>query len=308
MNFALIGCGKHGSKIESIIRKAKDAEVVAVVDPELKIAYNDMDEIKVDYDAVWIASPNDTHAELAIRAARAGKHIVCEKPMSSHLVKCQEMVDEAAENKVSLTVTHTLRYNYEFRKARELIKTGKIGEVVGVHVSVMLDRPREGWKAKESCGGGVLLMNAIHMIDIVPFVTGLMPTTCSAQVHCFESKAMEDTASVLYRLSNGAPCVVEASSICRASSSLFTMSIRGTKGIIDIVPHFIDWYVNGDHWSEDFNGTPDSRVVFVERFVESVKKGKAPPITGEDGFSAVLMVQAAYHSAKVGRVKKMVSV
>lgn len=327
MRFALIGCGGHGKRVAKWIHAARNAELTHLVDPDID-AMHEIGEAgenltgcenmpylhKHNYDAVWITAPNYLHAEYVLKAARAGKHIVCEKPMSPHLLDCKKMMNAAENAGVALTVPFTFRYNPEVVQARDVIHSGRIGQVASVLSWSMLDKPADYWHgswrgAIEKSGGGVLLMNAIHMIDLVPWLTGLVPVKCSAAVVSFVAPPpVEDTASVLYTLSNSAPWSMQTCGVSHNCRSSYGVLVQGTKGIAEISETGLFWAAGGDeHEIEKGTGPPlgDPHVLFLEDFVAAVEADKAPPIPPGDGFRAAALVHAAYDSAAQNCVVKV---
>ncbi len=128
-----------------------------------------------DIDAIWVASPNDFHAEHSIVAARHGKHVICEKPMAITLDQCQAIVDAVEENGVKYVQGHSKVYEVIFRKMAEVIQSGELGRVTHIQTSNWNDwliralTPNEVDTAK---GTGVVFRQGPHQIDIVRYLGG----------------------------------------------------------------------------------------------------------------------------------------
>ena len=128
-----------------------------------------------ELDAVYVATPNPFHAEHAIIAMEAGKHVMAEKPMALNLDDCDRMIATAARKRVKLMVAHTRSFNPPIRKMREIVSSGRLGRVTQVHTvrySPWLLRPREPVEINTELGGGVCYRQAPHQVDIARLLGG----------------------------------------------------------------------------------------------------------------------------------------
>jgi phthalate 4,5-cis-dihydrodiol dehydrogenase len=128
-----------------------------------------------ELDAVYVATPNPFHAEHAITALESAKHVMAEKPMALTLDDCDRMIAAAERNRVRLMVAHTRSFNPPIRKMREIIGSGKLGQVTQVNTvrySPWLLRPREPVEINTELGGGVCYRQAPHQVDIVRLLGG----------------------------------------------------------------------------------------------------------------------------------------
>jgi len=137
--------------------------------------YDDFDNfLKSDIDAVFVASENAHHYEQVIKAARAGKNVLCEKPLALTSAQAEEMVNVCKENKVLLAVNYVHRYHPLVIKAKELIVDQKLGKLVSINVHFNIDFPPDNnfrFK-KELSGGGALRDIGTHMIDLLRYFGG----------------------------------------------------------------------------------------------------------------------------------------
>ena len=127
-----------------------------------------------DIDAVWVATPNQFHRDHVVALARAGKHIVCEKPMATSLAECDAMIEAADANRVKLLMVSKV-LETPIRAIRELVEGGRIGEVFQVSTLVYTDwlqRPRLAEELDPELGGGIVFRQAPHMIDIQRYIVG----------------------------------------------------------------------------------------------------------------------------------------
>lgn len=128
-----------------------------------------------DVDAIWIATPNTLHAEHTVAAARAGKHVICEKPMAVTLEECDRMIQAAADNNVRLLQGHSKIYQAPMRIMRDIVRSGRIGRVLQIqsgNFNDWLQRPRLAPELDTRQGGGIVYRQGPHMVDIVRFMGG----------------------------------------------------------------------------------------------------------------------------------------
>ncbi len=331
LRIGIIGCGEIAVQHAKGIHGANNAEIGMVMDvvpalaKDLGEKYNvpyttDIDAFlnQKDIDAVYLAIPHHLHAPLTIKAARAGKHVMVEKPMAVNLTQAEEMIDECRKAGVSLSVCFVLRYLASTIKARELIQRGAIGKVFATEILVMAEKPASYWQggytgraksdwrtSKEKSGGGILIMNVSHNIDTMRYITGLEAKRVYSEYDTFATPVeVEDTILCILRYDNGAIGCIEASSCARGRGSA-TDRIYGSEGQI-VLGTPLKVYtakemkgLKSNRWNEiTLKQTYDLRTKYVEEFAEAVLLGREPPITGKDGYAALEVVVAAYKSGQ----------
>jgi phthalate 4,5-cis-dihydrodiol dehydrogenase len=161
-----------------------------------------------ELDAVYVATPNPFHAEHAITALESGKHVVAEKPMALTLEDCDRMIAAAERARVKLMVAHTRSFNPPIRKMREIISSGKLGQVTQVHTlrySPWLLRPREPIEINSELGGGVCYRQAPHQVDIARLLGGGLVKSVRAHAGRWSPEnATEGNYSALLEFTGGA--------------------------------------------------------------------------------------------------------
>ena len=188
LKIGLVGLGTGGRSLPQAVAKTTGFAFVAGADlrEEARAQYarefgiQTFDSVEAmcrlkDLDAVYVATPNPFHAEHAIRALMAGKHVMVEKPMALTLEDCDRMIAAAEQNRVKLMVAHTRSWNAPIRKMREIIVSGRLGRVTQVHTlrySPWLLRPREPMEIDTTLGGGVCYRQAPHQVDIARLLGG----------------------------------------------------------------------------------------------------------------------------------------
>ncbi|MEW9673014.1 Gfo/Idh/MocA family protein [Ammoniphilus sp. 3BR4] len=160
-----------------------------------------------DLDGVIVTLPNHLHREATEIAARKGIHVLVEKPIADTVEDGEAMIQVCAEHHVQLMVGHHRRFSSRIKKLKEVIDSGMIGELVGVNMMWVLakDRPYFQEKWRVSSGGGPLLINGIHDIDNLRYVTGLnIESVYAAARNIIRNHAVEDSASIILETTEGA--------------------------------------------------------------------------------------------------------
>ena len=190
IRFGIIGCGRIGSRHAERISQNPQAELVVLCDnkqariDELKNKYKDDSYLNYhdllkrnDIDVVSICTPNGLHSEMSIKTANAGKHILCEKPMTIRVDDGRKMIDAAEKNNVNLFVVKQNRYNPPVAMVKEIIDNGIIGKIYMLIVNVFWNRGADyyeesDWKGRLELDGGTLYTQVSHFIDLMLWYGG----------------------------------------------------------------------------------------------------------------------------------------
>lgn len=333
IGFGFIGCGEIAVATSKGLAAARGAHLACAMDTRAELAGDlaaahdapstpDTAELlaREDVDAVYIATPHFLHAPLAVQAMEAGKHVLVEKPIACTLEQADEMIAVSEKTGRALSVAFVGRYDPKVRKVRDLMASDALGKLVGLRLACMADKPETYWqggysgRAKtdwrtecEKAGGGILIMNLIHNIDRMLFVTGLDVQRVYAEYGTFMTPVeVEDMIAVTLRFTNGLVGNIEGSSICRGGGDradrfyfsegqivwdwrLRVWSVREIDGLKE------------REWHElEVEGRGDGRKRLIEEFVAAIRAGKAPPITARDGRRALEIAVAAYASQEQG--------
>ena len=229
LNIGIIGAGRIGKvHMESITYNVPTARVLGITDvfkdalPGLaekygipKI-YNDYKEMLADeeIDAVLVCSSTDTHADISIEAAKAGKHVFCEKPVDLTPAKVQAVIDAVKEAGVKLQVGFNRRFDHNFAHVRNLINEGKVGDLELIKITSRDPAPPPAEYAAVS--GGMFLDMTIHDFDMARFLAGCDVTEVYANATCLVDPAIGeagdvDTAIINLKFENGALGVIDNS-------------------------------------------------------------------------------------------------
>jgi len=248
IKLGLVGCGLiTENRHLPALRQLPDVEVVAVADIaadrlqrvadrfQIKHRYSDFRDLMDDHsiDAVAVCVPTQFHADVALAALDAGKHLFIEKPLALSLDECDQMIERAKQFPCTAMVGFNLRWHRLLRQAREILQRGTLGPLRLIHnVATSGVRYREGatgWKGRRELGGGVLVEHAVHEFDLWRF---LLQSDVEEVFATSRSEHWDDeTATVTARMSNG----VLAASVCSFSTGYsMEVGIYGEAGRLDI--------------------------------------------------------------------------
>ncbi len=228
MRFGLVGAEKIGRIRADALGGSGDCRLSAVADRDLArarevagrhdaAALGDFRELiaREDLDAVIVATPPDSHEEITLAALAAGKHVLCEKPLAPSVEACRRMVDASRHRGLVLATGFCQRYFPAVQFVKQTVESGAIGELTHVRAyagHLGLSEFREAWMYdKQSVGGGALMDNGIHMIDLVSDLLGDV-----AEVYGAASNAVckldgtEDHGIALLRNHEGKTATIEA--------------------------------------------------------------------------------------------------
>jgi len=293
-------------------------DVVAIADPRDSKAERlaasvgatacvDLDDVlALGVDVVSVCTPPASHAELTVRALEAGRHVLCEKPLSVKLGDARQIV-QAAEASDRLTmIGHVSRFEPDHRAAKDVVEAGQVGDVVMMTHSMTTSLPgwsEDGWLARPEESGGPLLDLAVHSFDYLAWIIG----SPAVRVHAVasDSPAGPSTYAVAtVRYANGALGQVEASWAHPATRGFkAAVEITGTEGRVS--------------WDYDsINGgaihLDDGAVAWLDplgergfageiaAFTEAVRSGGPSPVPVSEGYAATRTALAAIHSVRHG--------
>lgn len=251
VRWGVIGCGGIADRRTLPgMMLSTNSELVAVMDSDgaaarrvaekygAKYAFDRYEELLAlpQIDAVYIASPVFAHKEQAFAAARAGKHILLEKPLGLTLKESEEIVDFCEACGVKLGVGLMMRYHAYHQAIRKIIADGVIGEIVSMRAQFTCWYPKmeNCWRQDpDLSGGGALMDMGIHCIDLLQYLSGLTAVECSgfAYNQTF-GYAADDSAAVIMKMNNGALAYVDSNFNIPDAAAKCPLEFYGTKGSI----------------------------------------------------------------------------
>ena len=332
LGYGVIGCGNVSDRHLSAVEGGARMRLVAVADRQVERArqmvaarpsepavYADVDALLGDtrVDVVVICLPSHLHAETAVAAANAGKHIYCEKVMAASVNEARAMITAAEENGVRLMIGHNTRYFPAFAQARRLIEAGEIGEVVAIdgafpNRASLPDTVRPTfWGIKAGARGHGIVMNfGCHYVDTARFLCGEAFTRVSAHIgnRFSEDRAPEDQY-VITAITDSQTVVTIAHygqhAPVRSRNTGFT--IYGTHGILEAF-YFPDAVAirraDADDYREvDIDADLKSEGTWERlhrELREAIENGVEPSVTGTDGLRNIEWALGAYLSHQKG--------
>jgi len=268
-------------------------------------------------DAVIILTPPRSHAELAIRAARAGKHVLLEKPVDVTLREARGIVDAVEREGRKLGVVFQFRFREATMTLRELLRAGELGELLSVSCTVRWWRPAQyyaqpGRGMRDRDGGGVLLTQAIHTLDVLLDLAGpVRRVTAQCRTSPLRSIDTEDIACASVEFVSGAVGVIDATTVAYPGYPE-RIDIAGTKGsaVLEaerLVVHrngeqafHLDGSTEGGRGADPmaFSHEPHRRL--IEDFLGAVRSGEQPRASGRSALAVHALIDGMLDSSQRG--------
>ncbi len=321
LRFGVIGAGRIGKiHAENLATRIPDVVIAGITDVNVKAAQDLADRLHIaaveeDYhtllsdptiDAIAICSSTDTHAQIVVEAAKAGKHIFCEKPIDLRLEKIDAALDAVEKAGVKLQIGFNRRFDPNFRKVRTMVAEGKIGKLQILRITSRDPAPPPLSYIKVS--GGIFLDMTIHDFDMARYLSGSeveeVYTAAGVMVDPDIGEAGDlDTAIITLRFANGAIGTIDNS---RQAVYGYDQRVEvfGSNGMIQAHNNTPD---NDVYFNADGVQSAKPLYFFLERytesfiaemkeFVRSIRENVPPPVTGIDGRIPVVMGMAAKKS------------
>lgn len=319
LRISLVGCGRISqTHLQAISNLQEYCQLVAVADVRESAAksvaeqygckaftdYREMiDGNKIE--AVIISSPPSTHAEIASFFLEQGIHVLCEKPLAIRVTEAEQMVNKASEKDCLLMMASKYRYVDDVIKAKGIVESGILGEVV-LFENVFCSKVdmRDRWNArKQIAGGGVLVDNGCHSVDIARYLLGPIDKVQAEEGRRIQQLEVEDTARLYFRTKSETMGAVDLSwSIHKEQESY--VNLYGTEGVLSI-----GWKCSKYRQSEKLHWVPfgrgyDKNAAFsgqIKNFISAIRGKEAPLITPEDGLESVRVIETAYRSMQTNK-------
>lgn len=326
----VIGAGRIGKiHAENLATRIPGVEVAAIADVNLKAAqelaeklhvakaYDNYQQIMADksIDAVAICSSTDTHAALMIEAAQAGKHIFCEKPVDHSLEKIDRALETVKKAGVKCQIGFNRRFDPNFKKVRELVRDGKIGELHLLRITSRDPAPPPVEYVKGS--GGMFMDMTIHDFDMARYLSGSEVVEVYAAGGVMVDPGIGvagdiDTAIITLKFANGAIGTIDNSRkavygydqrvevfgsggmAAVANNTLNSSVYSNAEGVVSEKPlyFFLERYM-------------DSFIAELKDFIEAIQNDSPTPVTALDGRKPVVIAMAANKSLKENRPVKL---
>ena len=342
INIGIIGCGKIAQKrhIPEYLENV-DANIVGFYDLNLAraeaisetyggTAFKSIEDLLADpsIDAVSVCTANHTHAAITIQALQAGKHVLCEKPMATTLEDCLAMVDASRKAGKVLLIGQNQRLTKTHKRAREIIRNGEIGEIIGFRTTFghggpetwSIDPGKNTWFFDKNIAVmGAMADLGIHKTDLLLFLTDQKIVETTAHLTTIDKRGadgelikVDDTAICVYKLENGAVGTMTASWTFYGPEDNTTI-IYGTKGILRLYedPQFsIQLFLkDGEkiYYEIDAIQTNDNQTSsgVIDAFIESVITGQGGELAADKVLESMKVVFASIESSQTERTVKV---
>ncbi len=307
LGVAVIGTGQWGKNHARVYKELPSTELIAVCDVNAERAqamanqygvkaYSDSTQMLKDksIEAVNVCTWSTILAKEALKALKAGKHVLVEKPMATNPQQAEKLVQTAEENGLHLTVGFLMRFIPGLQLIRQSVENKKIGELVCATAKRVSQWP-------ERIGDvGVVKDTAIHDIDVMRFISNQHPISVYAKMGSMRIKKFEDYAHIMLTYEDGKSAFIESNWLTPYKTRMLT--VTGSDAIMKLD------YITQDLWIEQQKETVQPRNPFQEplkqelqHFVDCIVEKKKPIVTGEDGVKALEVATAAIQSSAKNR-------
>lgn len=331
--FGLIGCGAISSQHIEAMEAVDGARLVAVASASAERARStgerwgvpwttDVEELltRTDIDAVTITTPSGLHAAQALAALAHGKHVLVEKPIALSVADANAVVAEGRRRGRLVATISQRRFEPVIRALHDAVAAGAFGRISLIVAEGLFHRPQSyydsgAWRGTVALDGGVLMNQAIHMVDLLRWMGGPIDSVVAHVATLGHRMETEDTASVSLRFTSGALGAIIATT-CATPEFPVQLRIYGDAGHVRIVGEDpVEWVLpgieppvpgeqtEGDSARSATWGT--NAIGYVRQysdFIAALRGDRPPAVTGEDGRNAVEVVVAASESSRTARL------
>lgn len=334
IRFGLLGCGRIAKRHSDLLggNHIEGASLVAVCDTVRARAdaiaskfavpaVYDIDDFlaRKDIDAVAVLTPSGMHPAHVIACAKAGKHVVVEKPMALRLQDADDMIRACDGAGVKLFIVKQNRFNVPVVKAREALDAGRFGRLILGTVRVRWCRDQsyydqDAWRGTWQYDGGVLTNQASHHVDMLEWFFGDVVSVHARGITALAKIETEDTAVATLKFRNGALGVIEATTAVRPTDLEGSLSILGEGGTVEIagfavnqIRHwrFVNTLPSDKDVIEKFSVNPPNvygfgHQAYYEHVVDCLLNQRAALVDGLEGRKSLELISALYESIETG--------
>jgi predicted dehydrogenase len=308
VQWGILGCGDVAEKKGGpALYKAAGSSLVAVMRRDREKAedfarrhgatraYDRAEDLLSDpgVDAVYIATPPHLHHEQTIAAARAGKHVLVEKPMALNAAECDAMIAACRESGVHLHVAYYRRFYPKFVAAKRLLDAGAIGQVLGARLLMCAEAPATGWRVDPAVsGGGHFVDVGSHRLDMLVYLLGDVAEATGFAENRVGHHAAENDVALALHFASGA--VASASFHFYTHPHRDVLEVYGSAGTLTFDPFdgesFAVVGLNGETRSSPFPTPSPVHLPFVQALVALYNGAEVSHVTGEEGAKATRLI------------------
>ncbi len=338
LKIGIVGCGVIANIHAEAIRESSNAELYSVFSRTEEKTKRCGEKYNVkwftdwenfisdnDLDAVSICSPSGNHLDYGVKAADAGKHVIVEKPIEVTLQRANKLIEKCKLNNVKLAVIYQSRFIPDIIRVKESIEQNEIGDIFMGDASIKWYRDQNYydsgvWRGTfELDGGGVLINQGIHTIDLLQWFMGDVDTiTGHIGTFTHENIEGEDNAVAVLKFKNGAIAVIEGSTSIQPAQPR-KIELHGKNGSIEIVDNDVKIIIAGKE--EESNSENETKTTGAdspmagfsnephkkqfEAIVDAINSDSEPPVSGNESIKSLAIVLAIYESSKSGASIKL---
>lgn len=313
----------HAYSYATALNKLPNVELVGIFDDDISRGqeaaaqfsskhYEKQDEfLAQDMDAVIICSENNRHKEMVLNASKEKKHILCEKPIATNVEDAKEMIRSCEKEGVILQIAYPVRFSKPIRKLKKMIDHDEFGEIIAFRTTNRGQSPGGWFIDQEQSGGGAVLDHTVHMLDIMRWYLAEEVIEVGAIVDSyFHDVNIDDAGLLTFKFESGIIASHDASWSRFSEYPTWgdaTIEVIGTKKIVkvDAFEEHFRKFQKGPKSLEHVPFGSDMDFGLVRDFVDCVREGRQPLITGFDGLKSMEVSLAAYEASKQGKSIKL---
>jgi predicted dehydrogenase len=320
LGIALVGLGTYSTEqLAPALQETKYCYLAGIVsgsedkEQEWKSRYNipekniysyiDFENIKdnEDIDIVYVVLPNAMHADFVIRAARAGKHVICEKPMAVTVEDCDRMIAACKEAGKMLSIGYRLHFEPHTKEMMRLGQQKVYGDIKSVEATNGM-KDTSGWRLDAKlAGGGPLMDVGIYCVQAVRYTTGLEPIAVTAteleKTNPEKFSSIEESLTWQMEMQNG----IDARCECSYTKEMNLLRVEAEKGWFELSPGYNYDGIKGRTADGEMNFPEvNQQAQQMDDFALAIKEGRPTPVPGEMGRQDVKVLQAIYQSMRTG--------
>lgn len=325
LRVAIMGLGSYGTRVAEAMQSSRRARITGVIsgtpskitdwqkkyDIPAKNCYNyeNFDRIKdnQEIDAVYVITPNGLHKEHSVRAARAGKHVICEKPMAINAAEGREMVDACKKANVKLLVGYRMHFEANTLEIVNMRKEGDLGKIMFFQgLSGFRIGDPDQWRLdKELSGGGAMMDIGIYSVNGARYMVGEEPVWVTAQETKTNPEKFTEGIDETIQFQFGFPSGAVASCLSTYSMNyLDRFYLNGEKGFAELHPATGYGPIKGrTHKGELTHPHITHQTVQMDEMAAIILENKKPviPVDGEEGLKDLVIIDAIYRAVREGR-------
>lgn len=331
IKFAVVGCGNIGKRHLAVLDSTPDAELVAYCDVDSKrredcrelypgvAAFDSIDAMLAGADAVVVnvCTPHYLHAEHAIRAAAAGRHVLVEKPMALTVSDADRMTLAAREAGVFLAVVKQNRYNVPVTLVKRALREDRLGRILMAECNVIWNRfpgyySSSPWLGRRAFEGGALFTQVSHFIDLLIWFCGELKSATADIDRLKQDVEIEDCGAATMRLGEETICSLVWTTCAYSQNYEGSITLVGERGLVKIGGQYLNridhWNVEGFPLPENvewldkpnsygkYQGSSSNHDKVIADVIRSLRRGDVQLVTGEEGRKTVHAIERIYGS------------